>query len=92
MSGDEEWHTDGPVVVGKYTQTRQRWLRVKIVKPSHSRHYKKRPLPCTGDYTKTTIWELEKLGNRKQVLRKREERKKIRKGNTRRERKKKIES
>ena len=31
---------DGPVVVGKYTQTRQRWLRAKIVKFSHSRHYK----------------------------------------------------
>ena len=40
MFGDREWHTDGSVVVGKYTQTRQRWLRAKIVKPSHGRHYK----------------------------------------------------
>ena len=40
MFGDGEWHTDGPVVVGKYTQTRQRWLRAKIVKSGHGRHYK----------------------------------------------------
>ena len=45
MSGGGEWHTD--VVVGKYTQTKQRWLRAKIVKFSHSRHYKKKPLLCT---------------------------------------------
>ena len=29
-----------PVVVGKYTQTKQRWLKGKIVKSGH-RHYKK---------------------------------------------------
>ena len=34
------WHTNRPVVVGKYSQTRQRWLRVKTVKSSHGRHYK----------------------------------------------------
>ena len=28
------------VVVGRYTQTRQRWLRAKIVKSGHGRHYK----------------------------------------------------
>ena len=32
LSGDGEWHTDEPVVVDKYTQTRQRLLRAKIVK------------------------------------------------------------
>ena len=32
---------DEPVVVGKHTQTRQRWLKGKIVKSGHSRHYKK---------------------------------------------------
>ena len=32
---------DELVVVGKYTQTRQRWLKDKIVKSNHSRHYKK---------------------------------------------------
>ena len=32
---------DEPVVVDKYTQTRQRWLKGKIVKYGHSRHYKK---------------------------------------------------
>ena len=41
MSGDREWHIDGPVVVGKYTQTRQRLLRAKIVKSGHGRHYKR---------------------------------------------------
>ena len=40
LFGDGEWHTDGPVVVGRYTQTRQRWLRAKIVKSEHDRHYK----------------------------------------------------
>ena len=35
------------MVVNKYTQTRQRWLRAKIVKSSHGRHYKKEPLLCT---------------------------------------------
>ena len=29
------------VVVGKYSQTRQRWLKGKIVKYGHGRHYKK---------------------------------------------------
>jgi len=37
LSGDRE---DGPVVVGKYTQTRQRWLSAKIIKSGHDRHYK----------------------------------------------------
>ena len=40
LSGNREWHTDGPVAVGKYTQTRQRLSRVKIVKLGHSKHYK----------------------------------------------------
>ena len=31
---------DGPVVVGRYTQTRQRWLRDKIVKYGHDKYYK----------------------------------------------------
>ena len=30
-----------PVVVGKYTQTRQRWLKGKMIKSDHGRHYKK---------------------------------------------------
>ena len=46
MSGDEEWHTDGPVVVSKYTKTRQRWLRAKTVKSCHDMRYKRRPLLC----------------------------------------------
>ena len=40
MSGDGEWYTVGLVVVGRYTQTRQRWLRARIVKSGHGRHYK----------------------------------------------------
>ena len=35
------------MVVGKYTHTRKRRLRAKIVKSSHGRHYKKEPLLCT---------------------------------------------
>ena len=69
MFGDGEWHTDGPVVVDKYTQTRQRWLRAKIVKSGHCRHYKKRPLICTGDNKHHGI-EIRKPGNKKRVLRK----------------------
>ena len=41
LSGNGKWHTDRSVVVGKYTQTRQKWLRAKIVKSGHGRHYKK---------------------------------------------------
>ena len=35
--------TDEPMVVGKYTQTRQRQLKGKIVKFGHSRHYIRDP-------------------------------------------------
>ena len=41
LSSDGEWHTVGPVVVGRYTQTGQRWLRAKIAKSGHDRDYKK---------------------------------------------------
>ena len=51
LPGDGERHID--VVVGKYTQTRQRQLRAKIVKFSYGRHYKKEPLLYT--VTTTTI-------------------------------------
>ena len=40
-------HTDGTVMVGQYTQTRQRELRVKTVKLGHGRHYKRRVLSWT---------------------------------------------
>ena len=37
------------VVVSKYTQTRQRWLKGKIVKSGHGRYYKKTStVPRTG--------------------------------------------
>ena len=41
MFGVGEGDADEPVVVGKYTQTKQRWLKGKIVKSGHGRHYKK---------------------------------------------------
>ena len=47
LFGDGELHTDELVVVDKYTQTKQRLLRAKIVKSGHDRHYKGIPLPCT---------------------------------------------
>ena len=40
LSGDGEWHTNGPVVISRYTQTRKKWLRAKIIKSGHGRHYK----------------------------------------------------
>ena len=49
LSSDGEWYTDGPVVVGKYTQSRQRLLRAKIVKSDYGKHYKGSLLPCTGE-------------------------------------------
>ena len=46
LSGDGGggWHIDGTVIVGQYTQTRQRRLRAKTIKSGHDRHYKKRVL------------------------------------------------
>ena len=41
MSGAREGDANEPVVVGKYTQARQRWLKGKIVKSSHGRRYKR---------------------------------------------------
>ena len=45
LFGDRGWHTNESVVVGQYTQTRQRRLRAKTVKFDHGKHYKKRTLP-----------------------------------------------
>ena len=46
LSGDGggEWHIDRTVIVGQYTQTKQRRLRAKTVKSGHDRHYKKKGL------------------------------------------------
>ena len=41
MSGAWEGDADKPMVIDKYTQTRQRWLKGKIVKSGHGRCYKK---------------------------------------------------
>ena len=41
LSGAGEGDANEPVVVGKYTQTRQRWLKGKIIKSSHDRCYNK---------------------------------------------------
>ena len=49
LSGAGEGDANEPVVVGKYTQTRQRWLKGKIVKSGHGRRYKKTStVPRTG--------------------------------------------
>ena len=49
LSGVREGDANEPVVVGKYTQTRQRWLKGKIIKFSHNRCYKKTStMPRTG--------------------------------------------
>ena len=41
LSRAGEGDANEPVVVSKYTQTRQRWLKGKIVKSSHGRRYKR---------------------------------------------------
>ena len=49
FSEAREGDANEPVVVGKYTQTRQRWLKGKIVKSGHGRRYKKTStVPRTG--------------------------------------------
>ena len=59
LFGNGEWHTNRPVVGDKYTQTRQRWLRAKIVKSGHGRHYKKAlAVYKKGDDISTTVLEI----------------------------------
>ena len=59
LFGNGEWHTNGPVEGDKYTQTRQRWLRAKIVKCGHGRHYKKAlAVYKKGDDISTTVLEI----------------------------------
>ena len=41
LSGARKGDASEPMVVSKYTQTRQRWLKGKIVKFGHGRCYKK---------------------------------------------------
>ena len=41
LSGAWEGDANEPVMVSRYTQTIQRWLKGKIVKSGHGRHYKK---------------------------------------------------
>ena len=49
LFGVGEGDANKPMVVGKYTQTRQRWLKGKIVKSGHGRRYKKTStVPRTG--------------------------------------------
>ena len=81
LSSEGVWRTDGPVVVDRYTKTRQRLLRAKIVKSDYGRHYKGSPLPCTEEgETSINGLGISKPGNRKQVLRKRNSEKKDKKG------------
>ena len=49
LSGAGEGDANEPVMVGKYTQTRQRWLKGKIVKSGHDRRCKRAStVPRTG--------------------------------------------
>ena len=49
LSGAGKGDANEPVVVSKYIQTRQRWLKGKIVKPGYGRRYKKTStVPRTG--------------------------------------------
>ena len=49
LFGTREGDANELVVVGKYIQTRQRWLKGKIVKFGHGRRYKKTStVPRTG--------------------------------------------
>ena len=49
LSGAGEDDATEPVVVGKYTQTKQRWLKGKTIKSGHGRHNKKTStVPRTG--------------------------------------------
>ena len=41
LSGARDGDANELVMVGKYTQTRQRWLKNKIVKSGHGKCYKK---------------------------------------------------
>ena len=79
LSGDGEWHTDELVVVDKYTQTRQRLLRAKIVKSVHGRHYKGSLSLCTGGGISGGLG-ISKPRNRRQVLRKRNSEKRYKRG------------
>ena len=85
MSGAGEGDADKPMVVGKYTQTKQRWLKGKIVKSGYGRRYKKTStMPRIGvEKNKGRTWK-EKY-NRKKVG-KQGKKKKIRK-NTKKQKK-----
>ena len=49
LFGARESDANELIVVGKYTQTRQRWLKGKIVKFGHGKRYKKTStMPKTG--------------------------------------------
>ena len=59
LSGDGKWHTNKLVVVGKYTQTRKRLLRAKIVKSGYGRLYKEAlAVYMRRRMTSTTVLEI----------------------------------
>ena len=64
MSGDGEWHTDRPVVGGRYTQTRQRWLKVKTIKSGHGRHCKE-ALAVYRNHNNSKYYSIENLKSKK---------------------------
>ena len=85
-------NTDEPVVVSKYTKTKQRWLRAKIVKFG-DRHYKKGDLNrAQGGRRRGNKTLKEKPRNRKQALRKERKKKDKRKKKKKENKERKIEN
>ena len=79
LSGGGEWHTNGPVVVGKYTYTRQRQLRAKTVNISHGMPYIRNPLLCKERGDGETLTRKEKHNPKVSKKKERKKEKKVRK-------------
>ena len=82
MSGAWEGDADKPMVIDKYTQTRQRWLKEKIVKLVTAGTIRRPPLcPEQGKNTKGKIeWKESRKAGKKEKIR--EKTKKQKKDNT----------
>ena len=77
MSGGGEWHTGEPVVVGKYTHTKQ--LRVKTVNINHGKPYIRNPLLCKERGDGETVTRKEKHNPKVSRKKERKKEKKVRK-------------
>ena len=77
LSGGREWHTGEPVVVGKYTHTKQ--LRVKTVNINHGKPYIRNPLLCKERGDGETVTRIEKHNPKVSRKKERKKEKKVRK-------------